>query len=116
MYASFRRFHAGAAHPESRKRFLCWSFHAQKNSFEQTKSNSNSGISEEERKSFFDRLRTARIEVKLTQIQVSAKLGKYQSYMSKIESGKKRLFIEDFIRLCELYNKPPEYFYSVFSK
>ncbi|EKO32689.1 hypothetical protein LEP1GSC161_1360 [Leptospira santarosai str. CBC1416] len=36
--------------------------------------------------------------------------------MSKVESGKKRLFIEDFIRLCELYNKPPEYLYSVFSK
>ncbi|RHX83586.1 helix-turn-helix domain-containing protein [Leptospira stimsonii] len=103
-------------YPESRKRAFWWPFHAQKASFEQTKSNSNGEISEEERKSFFDRLRTARIEVNLTQAQVSERLGKYQSYMSKIESGKKRLFIEDFIRLCEFYNKPPEYFYSVFSK
>ncbi|WP_080618375.1 helix-turn-helix domain-containing protein [Leptospira santarosai] len=91
-------------------------FHFQKIFFEQTKSNIAEKISEEKRKSFFDRLRTARIEVNLTQAQVSAKLGKYQSYMSKVESGKKRLFIEDFIRLCELYNKPPEYLYSVFSK
>ncbi|RHX83591.1 helix-turn-helix domain-containing protein [Leptospira stimsonii] len=102
--------------PESRKRPFWWPFHAQKASFGQTKSNSNGEILEEERKSFFDQLRKARIESHLTQTQVSAKLGKYQSYMSKIESGKKRLFIEDFIRLCELYNKPPEYFYSVFSK
>ncbi|TGK12946.1 helix-turn-helix domain-containing protein [Leptospira stimsonii] len=103
-------------HPESRKRTFWWPFHAQKTSFERTESNISGEISEEQRNSFFNRLRTARIEVNLTQTQVSAKLGKYQSYMSKIESGKKRLFIEDFIRLCELYNKPPEYFYSVFSK
>ncbi|TGK17597.1 helix-turn-helix domain-containing protein [Leptospira stimsonii] len=102
--------------PESRKRAFWWPFHAQKASFEQTKSNFDGEIFEEQKKCFFDRLRRARIEVRLTQTQVSVKLGKYQSYMSKIESGKKRLFIEDFIRLCELYNKPPDYFYSVFSK
>ncbi|ABJ78606.1 Transcriptional regulator, HTH domain [Leptospira borgpetersenii serovar Hardjo-bovis str. L550] len=82
----------------------------------QAKSNIGGEISDEERKSFFNQLRAARIEVNLTQAQVSERLGKYQSYISKVESGKKRLFIEDFIRLCELYNKPPEYFYSVFSK
>ncbi|TQE81680.1 helix-turn-helix transcriptional regulator [Leptospira noguchii] len=54
-------------------------------------------MSEEQRKSFFDRLRTARIEVNLTQTQTSEKLKKYQSYMSKIESERSRLFIEDFI-------------------
>ncbi|MBF3378013.1 helix-turn-helix domain-containing protein [Leptospira borgpetersenii] len=83
---------------------------------EQTKSNITGEISKEERKSFFNRLKAARIEVNLTQVQVSVKLGKYQSYISKVESGKKRLLIEDFIKLCELYNKHPEYFYSVFSK
>ncbi|MCG6170161.1 helix-turn-helix domain-containing protein [Leptospira sanjuanensis] len=102
--------------PESRKRAFWWPFHAQKHSSEQTNSNITGEISVEQRKSFFERLRAARIETNLTQTQVSAKLGKYQSYMSKIESGKKRLFIEDFIRLCELYNRPPAYFYSVFSK
>nr|WP_241686922.1 helix-turn-helix transcriptional regulator [Leptospira stimsonii] len=106
------------AHPdqESRKRAFWWPFRAQNPFSEQPKLNISGEISEEQKKSFFDQLRKARIEVNLTQAQVSAKLGKYQSYTSKIESGKKRLFIEDFIRLCELYNKPPEYFYSIFSK
>ncbi|EMO61045.1 DNA-binding helix-turn-helix protein [Leptospira borgpetersenii serovar Pomona str. 200901868] len=82
----------------------------------QAKSNIGGEISDEERKSFFNQLRAARIDANLTQAQVANKLERHQSYISKIESGKKRLFIEDFIRLCELYNKPPEYFYSVFSK
>ncbi|WP_078124776.1 helix-turn-helix domain-containing protein [Leptospira alexanderi] len=73
-------------------------------------------ISKEEQKAFFDRLRTARIEANLTQAQVAKKLGRHQSYISKIESGEHRLLIEDFCRLFRLYNKPPEYFYSVFSK
>ncbi|MDL5247125.1 hypothetical protein QRD38_15315 [Leptospira weilii] len=33
----------------------------------------------------------------------------------QMESGQRRL-IEDFYRLFRLYNKPPEYFYSVFSE
>ncbi|MBM9576225.1 helix-turn-helix transcriptional regulator [Leptospira sp. 201903070] len=73
-------------------------------------------ISKEQQKAFFDRLRTARIEANLTQAQVAKKLGRHQSYISKIESGEHRLLIEDFCRLFRLYNKPPEYFYSVFSK
>ncbi|EMI64095.1 helix-turn-helix domain-containing protein [Leptospira noguchii] len=76
--------------PESRKRVFWWPFNAQKTSFERTESNIASEISEEQKKSFFDRLRKARIESNLTQTQVSVKLGKYQSYMSKIESGKKK--------------------------
>ncbi|WP_061250342.1 helix-turn-helix domain-containing protein [Leptospira alstonii] len=73
-------------------------------------------ISKEEQKAFFDRLRTARIEANLTQAQVAKKLGRHQSYISQMESGERRLLIEDFYILFRLYNKPPEYFYSVFSK
>ncbi|PJZ39972.1 hypothetical protein CH370_18790 [Leptospira kmetyi] len=58
----------------------------------------------------------ARLEANLTQVQVARKLGKHQSYISQMESGKRRLLIEDFYILFRLYNKPPEYFYSVFSK
>ncbi|EMK22053.1 DNA-binding helix-turn-helix protein [Leptospira kirschneri serovar Bulgarica str. Nikolaevo] len=85
-------------------------------SSEQTEVNISRKISEEEWKSFFSRLITARIEANLTQVQVAKSLGKYQSYISKIESGEKRLFMEDFVRLYKLYNKSPEYFFSVFSK
>ncbi|WP_078125391.1 helix-turn-helix domain-containing protein [Leptospira alexanderi] len=103
-------------YPESRKRRFWWPFHAQNSSSEQTKASFMGEISEEEKRAFFDRLRTARIEANLTQAQVAKKLGRHQSYISKIESGEHRLLIEDFCRLFRLYNKPPEYFYSVFSK
>ncbi|EMI71667.1 DNA-binding helix-turn-helix protein [Leptospira noguchii str. Cascata] len=83
---------------------------------EQKEVNISRKISEEEWKSFFNRLTTARIEANLTQAQVAKSLGKYQSYISKIESGEKKLFMEDFVRLYKLYNKSPEYFCSIFSK
>ncbi|AKH77983.1 DNA-binding protein [Leptospira interrogans serovar Bratislava] len=57
-----------------------------------------------------------KIEANLTQVQVAKKLGRHQSYISQMESGKRRLLIQDFYILFKLYNKPPEYFYSVFSK
>ncbi|EPE82563.1 DNA-binding helix-turn-helix protein [Leptospira noguchii str. 1993005606] len=38
----------------------------------------------------------ARIEANLTQTQVAKKLGRCQSYISQMESGKRRLLIEDF--------------------
>ncbi|MDV6237204.1 helix-turn-helix transcriptional regulator [Leptospira ellisii] len=102
--------------PESRKRSFWWPFHVQNPFAEQAKESFTGEISEEDQKAFFDRLRTARIEANLTQAQVAKKLGRYQSYISQMESGKRRLLIEDFYILFRLYNKPPEYFYSVFSK
>ncbi|WP_165783651.1 helix-turn-helix domain-containing protein [Leptospira adleri] len=103
-------------YPESRKRRFWWPFRAQNLSSEQTKAPFEGEISKEEQKAFFDRLRTARIEANLTQTQVAKKLGRHQSYISQMESGKRRLLIEDFYMLFKLYNKPPDYFYSVFSK
>ncbi|WP_232617237.1 helix-turn-helix domain-containing protein [Leptospira kirschneri] len=103
-------------HSESRKRRFWWPFRAQNLCSEQTNTPFVGEISEEEQKAFFDRLRMARIEANLTQTQVAKKLGRYQSYISQMESGKRRLLIEDFYILFKLYNKPPEYFYSVFSK
>ncbi|WP_241548334.1 helix-turn-helix domain-containing protein [Leptospira yasudae] len=103
-------------HSESRKRRFWWPFRAQNPSSEQTKASFASEISKEEQKAFFDRLRTARIEANLTQTQVAKKLGRHQSYISQMESGQRRLLIEDFYILFRLYNKPPEYFYSVFSE
>lgn len=103
-------------YPESRKRRFWWPFHAQNPSSEETKMHFTGEISREEQKAFFDRLRTARLEANLTQTQVAKKLGRHQSYISQMESGKRRLLIEDFYILFRLYNKPPEYFYSIFSK
>ncbi|WP_240631129.1 helix-turn-helix domain-containing protein [Leptospira kmetyi] len=103
-------------HSESRKRRFWWPFCAQNPSSEQTNAPFSVEISKEEQKAFFDRLRTARIEANLTQAQVAKKLRRHQSYISQMESGQRRLLIEDFYILFRLYNKSPEYFYSVFSK
>ncbi|WP_061249762.1 helix-turn-helix domain-containing protein [Leptospira alstonii] len=103
-------------HSESRKRRFWWPFRAQNPSSEQTKASFTGEISKEERKAFFDRLKAARMEANLTQAQVAKKLKRHQSYISKIESGEHRLLIEDFYMLFRLYNKSPEYFYSVFFK
>ena len=55
-------------------------------------------------------LRTARLEASLTQIEVAKKLKKHQSYISKIETGERRLDVAELNELAKLYNKPLDYF------
>ena len=50
---------------------------------------------------FLARLRQARMDAGLRQEDVRTRIGTYQSYMSKIESGERRL---DVIELEELAN------------
>ena len=59
---------------------------------------------------FLKRLKQARIEAKLTQIGVAKKLRKPQSFVSKIESGERRLDFIEVQRLAELYGKPLSFF------
>ena len=47
------------------------------------------------------RLKNAREELKVTQAQLAERLGKPQSFISKIEAGERRLEIVDFLELCE---------------
>lgn len=59
---------------------------------------------------FLEKLRHARHEAKLTQLQVANCLGKPQAYVSKCEKGERRV---DFVELevfAELYGKPITYF------
>ncbi len=56
------------------------------------------------------RLKTARIEANLTQVQVAKKLGHHQSYISKIESGERRIDVVELNRLAKLYGKRVSYF------
>lgn len=51
------------------------------------------------------RLRRARLEMGLTQEEVAEKFGKPQSFISKIESGERRLDISELKRLIRLYRK-----------
>lgn len=56
------------------------------------------------------RLRAARLEVRLTQAQVAAALGRPQSFVSKCESGERRVDAVELERFAKLYEKPLAYF------
>ena len=48
-------------------------------------------------------LRKARKGAGLTQLDVAARLGTYASYVSKCESGERRLDVVELAELCHLY-------------
>lgn len=61
-------------------------------------------------KEIIDRLKRARIEAGLSQQAVADKLGKPQSYISKIESGERRLDVAEMKKMAKIYKKPTSYF------
>lgn len=59
---------------------------------------------------FIKKLRQARLEAKLTQVDVGKKLKQPQAYVSKIERGERRVDIVELHEFAKLYKKPLEYF------
>jgi len=59
---------------------------------------------------FLLRLRQAREEAGLTQVQVALALGKPQSYTSKCESGGRRVDVIELSAFAALYQKPLDFF------
>jgi transcriptional regulator with XRE-family HTH domain len=59
---------------------------------------------------FLTRLRAARMRAGLTQAQAAKALGKPQSYLSKCESGERRVDVVELERFAKLYAKPFSYF------
>ena len=59
---------------------------------------------------FAHKLKKARLETGLTQVQVSKKLKRPQSYISKVEAGEQRLDIIELKNFAELYKKDFHYF------
>lgn len=57
-------------------------------------------------------LREARLEKGLKQADLAAKLGVPQSYISKYESGERRLDVIEFIDLCEALGIDPAIIFS----
>jgi transcriptional regulator with XRE-family HTH domain len=55
---------------------------------------------------FLRRLRDARERAGLTQVQVAAALGRHQSYVSKSESGERRVDVIDLAEFAALYRLP----------
>ena len=61
-------------------------------------------------KEIIDRLKGARIKAGLSQQAVADKLEKPQSYISKIESGERRLDVAEMKKLAKIYGKPASHF------
>ena len=61
-------------------------------------------------KEIIGRLKKARIEADLSQQAVADQLSKPQSYISKIESGERRLDVAEMKKIAAIYNKPADHF------
>jgi transcriptional regulator with XRE-family HTH domain len=59
---------------------------------------------------FVERLRKARLEAGLTQVQVAKKLRRPQSHISNVESGQQRVDVLELKRFAKMYGKDIEYF------
>lgn len=67
-------------------------------------------IYSEEHQYLVSRLRNARIEAGLSQEEVARKLNRTQSYISKVESGQRRVDIVQLKEFAKVYKKPVSYF------
>ena len=56
------------------------------------------------------KLRSARLEAGLTQVEASKKLKKPQSYLSKIERGERGVDAVELAEFAKVYNKDINYF------
>lgn len=61
---------------------------------------------------FLEMLRKARLAAGLTQRQVAARLGRPQSYVSKVESGERRCDVLEFRELCRALELDPVEFFA----
>lgn len=59
---------------------------------------------------FTKRLREARLEAGLTQVEAGKRLKKPQAYISKIERGERRVDAVELAEFAKLYSKPLEDF------
>ena len=67
-------------------------------------------IYSEDHKYLINQLRKARAEVGLEQEEVARLLRRTQSYVSKIESGQRRINVVQLKQFAKLYNKDISYF------
>jgi transcriptional regulator with XRE-family HTH domain len=59
---------------------------------------------------FIKRLREARLEAGLTQVEAGKCLRKPQAYISKIERGERRVDAVELVEFARIYNKSMDYF------
>lgn len=61
-------------------------------------------------KKVIERLKQARVQSGLSQQEVAVRIVKPQSYVSKIESGERRLDVIEMKKLAEIYKKDMSFF------
>lgn len=61
---------------------------------------------------FLARLKQAREAAKMTQVEAARALGRPQSFVSKCESGERRVDVIELQRFAALYKKPIMFFIS----
>jgi len=61
---------------------------------------------------FVEKLRKARQEAGLTQVQVAKKLKRPQSYISNVESGQQRVDVVELQKFAKMYSKDVNYFFK----
>ena len=59
---------------------------------------------------FLRRLRQARTEAGLTQVEVAKRLGRSQSFVTKAETGERRLDVVELRAFARVYKKRASYF------
>ncbi len=59
---------------------------------------------------FRERLKLARVEAGLTQVQAALGLGRPQSFVSKCESGERRVDVVELTEFSNLYSKRLRFF------
>jgi transcriptional regulator with XRE-family HTH domain len=59
---------------------------------------------------FLTRLREARLAAGLTQVEVAAKLHRPQSFVSKCESGERRVDVVELTEFARLYKRDLDFF------
>ena len=67
-------------------------------------------VHSEDYRKIIERLKEARFAVGLSQQDVAEKLDKPQSYISKIESGERRLDVAEIKRFASVYKKDVSFF------
>lgn len=65
---------------------------------------------------FLERLIAARKAAKLSQVEVAREIGKPQSFISKCESGERRMDIVELALVARLYGKQLDYFVDMSRK
>ena len=70
----------------------------------------NNNLYTKEHKKIIEKLKKARHDVGLDQFETTKKLGKSQSYLSKIESGQRKIDVIQLKKFAKIYNKDINYF------